>query len=269
MEKALRKYLRPWGALRPASRVLVPISEPMILHSMVLASLIVKAKRGFGSHVLVVFFDFMKEGVVEKLVENLIGFIGGHGGWSVVRAEISLSPSFQQLDFFDLLRVNRRLAVEASRRLGARFALLPLTRTSLLLLLSEAIARRSCDNLLDLMQEYRVDGVTLINALYSIEEEAVVSYAYLSGILEAIETLGLHPPKYLHLSRAMAEALRGGPDLEFSSESIHAELAGVCISRYGYGKACSYCGAPSRESVCETCSRASLAVNLEKVYERV
>ncbi|MEM0340570.1 MAG: hypothetical protein QXS13_03775 [Acidilobaceae archaeon] len=264
LEKAIRKHLRQWKVLRPSSRVLIPIYAHLAIHSTVLATLIVKSKRGHDSHVYVALFDNPEdEEISSKIVERLTTLLARYERWSLL--SIRLSPPLKSLstDLFETLRLSRHAAVRVSRELKASFVLFPLTRTLVLLLVGEALIRRSCDNLLEVMSEHRANEITIVNALYPLEEEAVVSYAYLLGLLEEFDIPGFG---HLVLSKTLAEALRGGPDLEFSYNNVYTKIAKICVSRLGYNHFCSFCGAPSDKEICEVCSKADFSLHIEKIY---
>jgi hypothetical protein len=249
LERAIRRGLSPLNALRPGSRILVPITYYGTLASLALADIMSFIKRGYGSMVYVAIPDFV----------DLRGLPGRLGGLSVLPVSVEPKPCYE--DPVLAIHYDRLWSLKLASLLNLNVVLEPLTRTDLTLLSME-IPLRGYDEAWSLLNPITsVNGVSLVNALAGVEAEPIVSYAILSGY--DAEVRSRCTPK-LRTSRILGE-LRGlGPEVEFSSYKTIEFILGIVEE--GIKGRCPYCGGLSRNKgpckLCQTLEAPSLKVQL-------
>jgi len=249
LERAVRRGLSVLNALRPGSRILVPVTYYGTLASLALADIMSFIKRGYGSVVYVAIPDFVGLKSVPDRFSKL----------NVLRVSVEPKPCYE--DPILAVHYDRLWHLRLSSLLNLDVVLEPLTRTDLTLLAIE-IPLRGYDEAWSLLSlATSVNGVTLVNALAGVEAESIVSYAILSGY--DVEVQGGCRPK-LRSSRILGE-LRGlGPEVEFSSYRTIEFILGVV--RQGVEGKCPYCGGLSRSRgscrLCEALKAPSIQVQI-------
>lgn len=235
LEHGVRRYLSSLGALKPGSRVLIPITYYNTMASLGLADISLIMRRGYGSRVVVAVPDFVRLSVPERFR-------------TLDTINVNVDPKPCYADPVLAIHFDKLWSLRLASLLGFNVILLPITRTDLTLLTVE-IPLRGYDEAWSLLENVlKSSSVTLVNALASIEAEAIVSHAVISGY-EA-DVLTKCSPK-LETSRILRELRGVGPEVEFSSPRISELLLNIAKSRFKLR--CSYCGGLSKSNVCRLC----------------
>jgi hypothetical protein len=236
LERAIRRTLSPLGALKPGSRILIPVTYYNTLASLALLGISLFMKRGYGSVIQVAIPDFIE-----------LKYSGKLGRVNTLRVSVDPKPCYE--DPVLAVHYDRLWSLRLASLLGYNVILMPLTRTDLTLLALEIPLRgHEAWGMLSLATS--VNGVMVVNALADVEAEPIASYATLLGF--DFETTTECRVK-LRASHILRE-LRGlGPEVEFSSRRT-LELILNTIKMRSKGR-CVYCGEPvASGDVCELCN---------------
>jgi len=225
LERSIRRRLSPLDALKPGARILIPVTYYNTLASIGLADISALLKRGYGSEILIALPDFVRITKAPERFEKL----------NVIKVGVEPRPCLT--DAVQAIHYDRLWSFKLAQLLNFNVILMPLTRTDVTLLAIEIPLRGYEDAWGMLSTKVHIYGVSIINALDSVEAEAIVSYAALSGYETSIE--GSCTPK-LETSRILRELKGLGPEVEFSSYKVVDLLVATATSKTAFR--CSYCG---------------------------
>jgi len=237
LERSIRRRLSPLNALKPRARILIPITYYNTLASIGLADISALLKKGYGSQIFIALPDFVKIAKAPERFKKL----------NVIKVNVEPKPCL--IDAVQAIHYDRLWSLKLAQLLDFNVILMPLTRTDVTLLAIEIPLRGYEDAWSMLNSKVDIHGVSIINALDSVEAEAIVSYAALSGYETSIE--GLCTPK-LETSRILRELKGLGPEVEFSSYKVVDLLVATATSRMAFR--CPYCGnLTMRSDSCSLC----------------
>lgn len=230
LEKNIRGLLREHGALRPGSRILVPITCVNTMASLGLAIIAKRMKRGYGSVIHIAVPDFVEIDGAELL--------SGH-------IPVKVEPIARLSSLIEKIKYDRVWSAALARSMGLDVVLLPITATDAVLAGLESLFENH-ESLGEPVESVDIGGVKIISALLSVESSAISALAALSGVSGRC-MLGASCDKYYGLLTSLE-----GPEGEFAPLRALRALRSASASR------CGVCGGPARGAVCDVCSRLNL-----------
>ncbi len=237
LERGVRGFLRPLRALRPGSRVLVPITFYNPIASLGLAFIVSRMKMGYGSVASIAI-----PGVL--VLEDPKGLLKGFKTFKV-----GIEPLPKTGDPFAILKLDKLWSLKLARELDYNVILMPITSTDVTALTLEASLRGDEELWADLSYYDIINGTLITYALAGVELEAIMAYTALNG-LNAYRVSGA--PKPETSSYKILYTLKRGPELEFSSYKVLALFRNSALGKLSFK--CGVCGSPSKEpGYCGVC----------------
>jgi len=243
LERSIRRYLGKFAALKPKGRVLVPVTCYNTMASLGLAYITSFIKRGYESEIRVAIPSsvYLDQYSIDTLARST----------SIISVDVS--PRYRFSNIVDTLRYDRVWSIRLAKILGYDTILLPITITDYTILGLEALLSGSEELLGDVVDKLTLDSVNVINALSTIEAEAIVSYAFLVGLNGYCLDDSYEKIK---ASRIFYSVSPKGPELEFSSVKTIDFLRGALLRKLRY--TCSVCGGLSlHPDKCSSCNNNS------------